>query len=47
MPRTKKEEEILWEENQARKVRGKDVERGFWKRQGVSTNLPALVDSRI
>jgi len=47
VPRTKKEEEILWEENRARKVREREVEREFWKRQGVSTNSPALVDSRI
>jgi len=47
VPRTKKGEEILWEENQARKVKERDIERGFWKRQGVSTNSPALVDSRI
>jgi len=44
---TKKGTKILWEENQARKVKEKDVKRGFWKRQEVSTNSPALVDSRI
>jgi len=44
MPRTKKGEKILWEENQIEEVSRREAKEGFWREQRVSTNSSAVID---